>query len=148
MADVSGRLFAANRAFRKMLGYTESELYRLTFLDITFEDDRRTNLRLFRGLVEGKRQQYQIEKRYRCKNGTLLGCVRTRHWSRAWRAQAHSGLTSSKTLPNASAWKTNSGCRFFDCARPKCACRRFSKQPQPDLLERPPGSVCLCQSRI
>jgi PAS domain-containing protein len=53
MADLSGRLFAANSAFRKMLGYTESELYRLTFLDITFEDDRRTNLRLFRGLVEG-----------------------------------------------------------------------------------------------
>jgi formate hydrogenlyase transcriptional activator len=72
MADVSGRLFAANRAFRKMLGYTESELYRLTFLDITFEDVRRTNLRLFRGLVEGNWQQYQIEKRYRCKNGTLL----------------------------------------------------------------------------
>ena len=71
MADVSGRLFAANRAFRKMLGYTESELYRLTFLDITFEDDRSTNLKLFRELVEGKRQQYQIEKRYRCKNGTL-----------------------------------------------------------------------------
>ena len=72
MADVNGRLFAANRSFRKMLGYTESELYQLTFLDITFEDDRRTNLRLLRGLTEGKRQQYQIEKRYRCKNGALL----------------------------------------------------------------------------
>src|SRR5512135_1413494 len=65
MADVSGRLFAANRAFRKMLGYTESELYELTFLDITFEEDRSTNLRLLRGLVEGKRRHFRIEKRYR-----------------------------------------------------------------------------------
>jgi PAS domain S-box-containing protein len=72
MADVSGRLFAANRAFRKMLGYTESELYELTFLDITFEEDRSTNLRLLRGLVEGKRRHFRIEKRYRRKNGTLL----------------------------------------------------------------------------
>jgi len=72
MADVSGRLFAANKAFRRMLGYTESELYQLTFLDITFEEDRSTNLGLLRGLVDGKRQHFQIEKRYCCKNGTLL----------------------------------------------------------------------------
>jgi PAS domain S-box-containing protein len=72
MADLNGRLFAANRVFRKMLGYTESELYQLTFLDITFEEDRGTNLRLLRGLVEGSRQHFQIEKRYRCKDGTLL----------------------------------------------------------------------------
>src|SRR5712691_733671 len=72
MADASGRLFAANRAFRKMLGYTESELHQLTFLDITFKEDRSTNLRLLRELVAGKRQHFQIEKRYRCKDGTLL----------------------------------------------------------------------------
>src|SRR5215469_11554559 len=72
MADLNERLFAANRVFRNMLGYTESELYQLTFLDITFEEDRRTNLRLLRGLVECKRQHFQIEKRYRCKDGSLL----------------------------------------------------------------------------
>jgi PAS domain S-box-containing protein len=72
MADARGRLFAANRAFRKMLGYTESELHQLTFLNITFKEDRSTNLRLLRELVAGKRQHFQIEKRYRCKDGTLL----------------------------------------------------------------------------
>jgi PAS domain S-box-containing protein len=72
MADLDGRLLDANRAFRKMLGYTESELYKLTFLDITFEEDRSTNLRLLRRLVEGKRRQFRIEKRYRRKDGTLL----------------------------------------------------------------------------
>lgn len=72
MADASGRLLAANRAFRKMLGYTESELHQLTFLDITFEEDRNRNLSLLRGLMAGKRRHFEIEKRYRCKDGTLL----------------------------------------------------------------------------
>jgi PAS domain S-box-containing protein len=72
MAGVNGRLFAANRVFRNMLGYSEKELYQLTFLDITYEDDRHNNLKLVRELVEGKRRHFQIEKRYRCKDGTLL----------------------------------------------------------------------------
>jgi PAS domain S-box-containing protein len=72
MADFSGRIFATNRAFRNLLGYTESELYKLTFLDVTYEEDRSTNLELLRELVEGKRQHFQFEKRYRRKEGTLL----------------------------------------------------------------------------
>src|SRR5512147_2161388 len=55
MADFAGHLFVANTAFLNMLGYTESELYRLTFLDITYEADRKRNLELIRELVEGKR---------------------------------------------------------------------------------------------
>jgi PAS domain S-box-containing protein len=30
MADFTGRFFAVNNAFSKMLGYTEAELYQLT----------------------------------------------------------------------------------------------------------------------
>lgn len=48
MADASGCLSAANRAFRKMLSYTELELHQLTFLDLAFKEDRSTNLRLLR----------------------------------------------------------------------------------------------------
>jgi PAS domain S-box-containing protein len=44
MADFTGRLFVANSAFVNMLGYTESELYRLTFIDIRYEKDRDRNL--------------------------------------------------------------------------------------------------------
>jgi PAS domain-containing protein len=36
MADVNGRLFAANRVFRNILGYSERELYQLTFLNVTW----------------------------------------------------------------------------------------------------------------
>jgi PAS domain S-box-containing protein len=72
MADFAGHFFAANSVFRNMLGYTESELYQLTFLDVTYEEDRKANQELVRDLVEGKRQHFQIEKRYCRKDGTLV----------------------------------------------------------------------------
>ena len=71
MADFDGRIFVANGSFREMLGYNESELYQLTFLDITCEEDRQRNVELIQELVEGRRQNFQIEKRYRRKDGTL-----------------------------------------------------------------------------
>src|ERR1700741_3242888 len=72
MADFAGRFFAANSVFRNMLGYTESELYQLTFLDVTYEEDRKANQELVRELVEGKRQHFEIEKRYCRKDGALV----------------------------------------------------------------------------
>jgi len=73
MADFSsGRYFAANSIFLNMLGYTESELYRLTFVDVTYEEDRKANLELVRELAEGKRKHFELEKRYCRKDGTLL----------------------------------------------------------------------------
>ncbi|HZA29483.1 MAG TPA: PAS domain S-box protein [Gammaproteobacteria bacterium] len=72
MADFTGRYFAANSVFQNMLGYTEPELYQLTFVDVTYEEDRKANLELVRELVEGKRQHFQLEKRYCRKDGTLL----------------------------------------------------------------------------
>ena len=72
MADPSGRFFAANRAFRDMLGYTESELYRLTFIEIAHEEDREANMEMLRELMDGRRQNLQMEKRYRHKDGSLV----------------------------------------------------------------------------
>ena len=72
MADFAGRYFAANSAFRNMLGYTERELYRLSFDEVTYEADREANVLLASELAEGKRKHFEIEKRYRRKDGTLL----------------------------------------------------------------------------
>ena len=72
MADFNGRYFAANSAFRNMLGYTERELYRLSFDQVTYEEDREANVLLAGELTKGKRQHFEIEKRYRRKDGTLL----------------------------------------------------------------------------
>jgi len=72
MRDLEGRYIAANSVFQNMLGYTESELCRLNFTDVTYEEDREANLQLVGEILQGKRQHYQIEKRYRRKDGALL----------------------------------------------------------------------------
>src|ERR1700678_4335048 len=71
LADLNGRFLAVNRAYEKMLGYTEEELGRLTFLEITEEDYRDANRELISEVLEGKRHQFQIEKQYRRKDGAL-----------------------------------------------------------------------------
>ena len=71
LTDLNGRFLAVNRAYEKVLGYTEEELRKLTFLEITEEDYRDANRELIGELLEGKRQQFQIEKQYRRKDGTL-----------------------------------------------------------------------------
>jgi formate hydrogenlyase transcriptional activator len=71
LTDLNGRFLAVNRAYEKMLGYSEEELRKLTFMEITEEDYRDANSGLVGELLEGKRQQFQIEKQYRRKDGTL-----------------------------------------------------------------------------
>ncbi|MGA7929143.1 MAG: PAS domain S-box protein, partial [Candidatus Sulfotelmatobacter sp.] len=71
LTDLNGRFLAVNRAYEKMLGYTEEELRKLTFLEITEEDYRDANRELVSELLGGKRQQFQIEKQYRRKDDTL-----------------------------------------------------------------------------
>jgi formate hydrogenlyase transcriptional activator len=71
LTDLNGHFLAVNRAYEKMLGYPEEELRKLTFLEITEENYREANWELVSELLEGKRQQFQIEKEYRRKDGAL-----------------------------------------------------------------------------
>jgi PAS domain S-box-containing protein len=70
--DRSGRFLAANAAYQRMLGYSPEELRTLTFMDITYEEDREANRRLAAELLEGKRQSFELTKRNRRKDGTLM----------------------------------------------------------------------------
>ena len=72
VSDLNGRVLATNANYQKMLGYTESEFQGLSFLDITHEDHREANWALVKDLLEGKRDQFQIEKQYRRKDGSLV----------------------------------------------------------------------------
>ena len=72
LTDMSGRFLATNHVYQTMVGYTEEELHALHFLDITHEDYREANWALITELVEGKRRQFQIEKKYRRKDGSLI----------------------------------------------------------------------------
>jgi PAS domain S-box-containing protein len=72
LTDLNGRFLATNHVFQGMVGYTEEELRAVNFLDVTHEDYREANRALITELLEGKRRQFQIEKKYRRKDGSSI----------------------------------------------------------------------------
>jgi len=70
LTDLNGRFLATNPVYQKMVGYSEEELRALSFLDITDAEYRDANGALIAELLEGNRQQFQIEKQYRRKDGS------------------------------------------------------------------------------
>jgi PAS domain S-box-containing protein len=72
LVDLGGVPVATNPALGKMLGYSEEELCGMAFPDFTHPDDVATDLELFRELQEGKREFYQMEKRYRRKDDSIV----------------------------------------------------------------------------
>lgn len=72
LSDLNGRFIATNPVYQKMLGYTEEELLRLSFLDLTDEEYHKANWELINDLLTERRRQFQIEKRYRRKDGKAV----------------------------------------------------------------------------
>jgi PAS domain S-box-containing protein len=72
LTDLNGRFLATNHVYQAIVGYTEEELRALCFLDVTHEDYREPNWALITELLEGKRQQFQIEKKYLRKDGSSI----------------------------------------------------------------------------
>src|SRR5580704_10394628 len=72
LTDPNGQFIATNPAYQAMLGYSEEELQQLRLLDVTLEEYRDLSRALVEELLAGKRRQFQIEKQYRRKNGSLL----------------------------------------------------------------------------
>ena len=72
LTDLNGRFLATNHVYQTIVGYTEEELRALSFLDITHEDHREANWALVTELLQGKRRQFQIEKKYRRKDGASI----------------------------------------------------------------------------
>jgi formate hydrogenlyase transcriptional activator len=72
LTDLQGRFIGVNPVYQKMVGYSEEELRALSFLELTHPDYREANWTLAAELLEGKRQQFQIEKQYRRKDGSSV----------------------------------------------------------------------------
>jgi len=72
LTDLNGRFLATNHVYQTIVGYTEQELRALCFLDVTHEDYREANWALITELLEGKRRQFQIEKKYLRKDGSSI----------------------------------------------------------------------------
>jgi PAS domain S-box-containing protein len=72
LTNLNGQFIATNFVFQKILRYTEAELRQLTLLDITHKENVEETRTLIGELLDGKRQQFQIEKQYRCKDGQFV----------------------------------------------------------------------------
>jgi PAS domain S-box-containing protein len=61
-----------NQRLCKMLGYTREELLNLTWSELSHPDDLTTNLKLFQQAINGKIDNYEIDKRLIRKDGSIV----------------------------------------------------------------------------
>jgi PAS domain S-box-containing protein len=77
----------ASPTFENMVGYSVEELQRFTPLDISVEEERELNRTLFLELRQGRRQNYQIVKRLKRKDGGVI-------WVRIYAFAVHATYAS------------------------------------------------------
>lgn len=68
----AGTFLAANARYQELVGYSEDELRGISFLELTHPEDLDENQRLNAELQDGLRKSFQMEKRYRRKDGQLI----------------------------------------------------------------------------
>jgi PAS domain S-box-containing protein len=72
LLDIAGKWIKVNKSLCAIIGYNEKELMQLTFQDITHPEDLDLDLKLLRELINGERSFYHMEKRYICKDGSIV----------------------------------------------------------------------------
>jgi PAS domain S-box-containing protein len=71
LVEPSGTLLRCNPAFCSIVGYSMQELSGLTYTGITHPDDLEASRSMYQQVIDGKRDRYQIRKRYVRKDGTV-----------------------------------------------------------------------------
>ncbi|MCX6218633.1 sensor histidine kinase [Spirosoma sp.] len=72
MVSLEGNWLKVNDSLCQLLEYSENELLKFTFQDLTHPDDLDSDLQQMYRLLAGKIRRYSIEKRYIRKNGQLI----------------------------------------------------------------------------
>ena len=72
LVSLDGRFLKINAAFCELLGYAERQMLDMDFQTITHPDDLQTDLDLLHRLLAGEIRSYQMEKRYRRSDGTIV----------------------------------------------------------------------------
>ncbi|MDR6301450.1 sensor histidine kinase [Mesonia maritima] len=70
--DKNTNIFKVNEGFCEMLGYTSSEMNKMTFRDFIHPDDLEESLIGLQKLKKGKIKSFTKEKRYKHKNGKTI----------------------------------------------------------------------------
>ncbi|MCS0789265.1 diguanylate cyclase [Cytobacillus firmus] len=72
IVSLEGKWIRVNHALTKITGYTEDELLTTNFQMLTYPKDLDTDLSYTQELVEGKRDSFEMEKRYVHKSGKIV----------------------------------------------------------------------------
>ncbi|HUA64981.1 MAG TPA: PAS domain S-box protein [Alphaproteobacteria bacterium] len=70
--SLDGHILRCNEALRQMLGYAETDLCGKNIIQFTHPDDLKVGVNCFRELLDGRRTQYQADRRYLCANGSVI----------------------------------------------------------------------------
>jgi PAS domain S-box-containing protein len=72
ITSLERRFLRGNPAIQRMLGYSEEELQQIDVMTMIFPQDQMSDAELFEDLAAGKRDAYNIEKRYIRKDGSVF----------------------------------------------------------------------------
>lgn len=72
LTDINHRFVRVNAAFARMFGYSQEEILGMSMPDITYPDDIAESYAQRELLKAGKVSHFQIEKRYRHKDGRIV----------------------------------------------------------------------------
>ena len=75
ITDKSGRYIMFNEWWVKNTGYDNDELLEMTNIGITHPDDKETSIKWFSQILEGKVDEYRIEKRFVRKDQSIFGVI-------------------------------------------------------------------------
>lgn len=89
LTNTQGELFACNRAFEEIIGYTQEELQNQPFIQFTHPDDRAEDFALFQEMLAGKRTRVSREKHFCRKDGCIV-----------WGKVSVSAVYDAKGAPN------------------------------------------------
>jgi PAS domain S-box-containing protein len=66
------KFIEVNQRLCNMVGYTKEELIGMTWMELSHPDDLSRNIELFQQSLDGKIDNYDLEKRFICKDGRVL----------------------------------------------------------------------------
>lgn len=72
LIDKTGRLIKVNKTLTTLIGYKSEELLKMKFTDLSHPHDKDISIKLFKEILSGKRDSYEISKRYIHKKGHIL----------------------------------------------------------------------------
>ncbi|QWX83374.1 PAS domain-containing protein [Cellulophaga sp. HaHaR_3_176] len=77
LVGLDGSWLDVNDSICNSLGYTKEELLQSNFQEITHKDDLKSNLNHLSKILKGTTKDYQVEKKYIHKNGSIVNAIVT-----------------------------------------------------------------------